>query len=289
MGLGKWGRNLLNAFYEICNIGICCTTGRTENLDWLKKNFPKIKFTNRFEDIINDKKIDSIVISTPIDSHFELASKALMAKKHVFIEKPISRNISEAKKLIKIAKKRKLNLFVGYVFLYHPILKKIKELIDTRSIKYIKFRWDKLGTFNESIFLNLVSHDVSIILELLGKPAKIYIKDKVGFVSNSDIITLELLFRNKRKCIIEINRISNFKKKSVTIITAKDLFLWQDDSLYKFNKQKKFYKLIFKSDIKPLNIECKEFIKSLKKKTISYRNASHAAEVVGLLTKFHTN
>jgi len=87
-------------------------------------------------------------------------------------------------------------------------------------------------------------------------------------------------------CIININRNSNFKRKSVILRTKKNLLIWDDNTLYKLNKKKQSFHIILKSKKTPLEIECKEFIKSISGKKFIYDNAIKAFKVLQILSKF---
>ena len=107
VGLGLWGKNLLKEFSKIGDVTICCTRGNRQNVKWLKHNYPKVKHTKNFNDIIKDKKTNVVVIATPINTHFSLVSKALKSGKHVFVEKTITEKVSEAIELYGLAKQKK--------------------------------------------------------------------------------------------------------------------------------------------------------------------------------------
>ena len=285
IGIGKWGKKLVNEFLPISEIKMVCSTGSTDNIKWIKKKIPNVEYTNDVNKILKNPNIDAVIIASPVNTHFKLAYNALLNGKHVFVEKPISDNLQNAKKLLNLAIKKNLVFFVGHVFLFHPILKKIKSLVKKNTIKFMYFQWEKFGTFSEDIILNLVSHEISIILELIDKPIKIKIINKFGLISNLDILSLKVSSNKEKNCIIEINRLSNTKKKQVFIGTKKDLFLWENNELYKLNKKTGQYKLVYNSNITPLSIECKEFILSMKKKKIDYSNPSNAIKILSLLKK----
>ncbi len=285
VGLGKWGKNLLREFSGICNIVACHSIGNIENKEWLRKNFPKIKYIKNFQDILNDKSVDAVIIASPIKTHFPLSSRVIQAQKHLFIEKTISENSTDAKKLIAIAREKNLVLFVGHIFLYHPILEKIKTITKNEPIVYLRCSWMKTGSFQEDILLDLVSHFISIIIELLGSPRNIKIRDARKIVSSSyDTVTIEFEFNRGRKCVIDVNRVSSFRKRSITVVTTKNIFQWDDDNLYKFNKRKLSYDLILKPSKTPLEIECKTFLQNLNKRS-DYSNANKALKIIQLVEK----
>lgn len=284
IGIGKWGKNLIREFSKVSTITNCSSTGDSKNIKWLNKNFPKIKFTSNNE-IFTNNEIDAVVISTPVNTHYKLVKKALLSKKHVFVEKPLAMNLIHAKELISIAKKQNLNLFVGHVFIFSEIFNKILQINRKEKINYLNFEWKKFGTFDDDIFLNLLSHDLSILITLLGKPKKIHLLSSYGLYTKSDIIFLELLFKKNRKCHIHINRCSNEKKKIITIVTSKNIYIWDDATLYRNKLKNDLFVPIFQSKYTPLELECKNFIKKLNNSKIDYDSANLAKDVIQVIQK----
>ena len=285
IGIGNWGKNIVRDVSKISCIKTCSSRGDPKNISWLKKNYPSIQYTSDSKEIFTDKEIDAVIIATPINTHYNLVKKALLSKKHVFVEKPISSTLSKAEELIKIAKKNNLLLFVGQIFIFNEILKKIVQISKRENITYVNFVWNKFGTFDEDIFLNLVSHDLSIILTLFGKPKKIKLVNAFGFISKCDVVTLTLELPKNKKCQIHINRCSNYKQKHITIFTQKNIYIWDDCRLYKNNKKSNSFKLVFESRHTPLEIECKEFIKKLNETKISFESANLAKDVIQVIQK----
>ena len=285
IGIGDWGKNLVRDTSKISYVKKCSGLGNTKNISWLKKNYPSIQYVSDQKEIFADKEIDAVIIATPINTHYNLVKKALLMKKHVFVEKPLCSTLSKAEELIKIAKKNNLVLFVGQIFIFNEILKKVIEISKRENIVYVNFVWNKFGTFDEDIFLNLVSHDLSIILTLFGKPKKIKLVNAFGFISKCDVVTLTLELPKNKKCQIHINRCSNYKQKHITIFTQKNIYIWDDCRLYKNNKKSNSFRLIFESRHTPLEIECKEFIKKLNETKISFESANLAKDVIQVIQK----
>ena len=285
IGIGNWGKNLVRELSKIHCIKKCSSNGNLKNIRWLKKNYPSIQYVSDSKEIFADKEINAIIIATPINTHYKLVKKALLSKKHVFVEKPISTNLSEAEELIEIAKKNNLLLFVGHIFIFNEIFKKLIQISNRENITHLNFLWNKFGTFDEDIFLNLISHDLSIILALFGKPKKIKLINKFGVISKCDVVTLILELPNKKTCQIHVNRCSNHKQKYVTIFTQKNIYVWDDLSLFKNNKKTNSFKLVFQSKYTPLEIECKEFVKKLNETNISFEFANIAKDVIQVIQK----
>jgi len=285
VGIGTWGKNLIRDFSKYANIEKCTSSGNPKNIRWIKKNYPTIEYVSNQKNFFNDNTINAVVISTPIKTHYSLIKKALLAKKHVFVEKPLCTNVSDANELIKIAKRNNLLLFVGHIFLFNEILKKLIQISKKEKITFAYFQWNKFGTFDEDIFLNLLSHDISIILKLFGKPTKTKLITSLGVISKCDILTLNLEFYTNKKCQIYLNRHSSNKQKFVSILTKKNIYFWDDSKLYRYNKKSGNSKLIFKSKLTPLENECKEFINELVIPQISFDNANLAKDVIQVIQK----
>src|SRR5476649_999918 len=126
IGLGYWGPNIIRNLLSIPTVSKVygCDVQKEKTAE-LKKNFPSVTTTNDFESLLRDFSLDAIVIATPINTHFPLAKKALLAKKHILIEKPMTTTSDEANKLIALAKKMKRTLMVGHTFVYSETVKKI--------------------------------------------------------------------------------------------------------------------------------------------------------------------
>jgi predicted dehydrogenase len=118
------------------------------------------------------------LIATPIATHFELAKRALLAGKHVFVEKPLADTSLRARELSAMARSLGRTLMAGHTFVYSPPVVKIKELIDSGAlgkIHYLSFSRVNLGLYSKDVDVvwDLAVHDVSILLYWLGEmPAR---------------------------------------------------------------------------------------------------------------------
>tara|TARA_B110000438_G_scaffold214481_1_gene206755 strand:+ start:237 stop:1121 length:885 start_codon:yes stop_codon:yes gene_type:complete len=286
VGIGRWGKNLVREFSKFATISKCVHQGNLENIRWLNTNYPEIPITTNIEDILNDPKIDAIAIATPIHTHYKIIKNTLESGKHVFVEKPMTQTINQANDLIKIAKRKNLSLFVGYIFLYNQIFKKIKKINERESIININFNWQKFGTFNENIYENLLSHDLSIVLELLGTPKKFNLINTSSFITNVDSFSLQLEYSKNKKCSIIINRLSNTKKKTITFFTKKNLYIWDENTLLKLDKKSKSFKIIYETTDSPLYLECKNFISNIKNNSDN-SSAFLAKEITKIVSKIN--
>ena len=175
IGYGYWGPNLLRNFInQKDSVVVAVADGRKERLEKMQMNYPAIKTYESAHDLININDIDAVIIATPVYSHFELARKALLAGKHVLIEKPMTASVKEAEELINLAESNNLVLMVDHTFLYTGAVNKIKELIDSDVIgtpKYFDSTRINLGLFQPdvNVLWDLAPHDISILLYLIDE------------------------------------------------------------------------------------------------------------------------
>jgi len=285
IGMGKWGKNLIKEFSNFAEIPICVTHGNQENIKWLKKHFPMTKSSTNINDIFNNNDIDAVVIATPIPTHYELIKKSLKSDKHVFVEKPMVQTVHQANDVINIAKHKKLCLFVGHVFLHNQIFKQIKKIEKSELIRELNFDWKKFGTFDENIFENLLSHELSINFDLFGIPKKSELISKSSCITDTDSIYVKLNYDKNKISNIHIDRISNYKKKIITIVTKKNLFIWDNDKLFKLDKKSNSFKIFFESSHTPLFLECKQFVSDISSKTPKIDSAILARDIVTIVSK----
>ena len=92
IGCGYWGPNLIRNLVENrrCKAVVACDLDRSR-LDRISQRYPVAATTTDFQDILDDPSIEAVVIATPLSTHFPLAERALLAGKHIFVEKPFAR------------------------------------------------------------------------------------------------------------------------------------------------------------------------------------------------------
>ena len=169
IGYGYWGPNLARNFTN--NSDMELKTICDFSADRLKaagKLYPAVNLLSKIDAIFDDKDLDAIAIATPVSTHFELAQKALLAGKHVWLEKPMTETVAQAEKLIKLSEKKNRVLFVDHTFVYTGAVRKMKELIDSGELGnliYYDSTRINLGLFQQDVDViwDLATHDLSIL------------------------------------------------------------------------------------------------------------------------------
>ncbi|MBO8431011.1 Gfo/Idh/MocA family oxidoreductase [Spirochaetes bacterium] len=173
IGCGVWGRNIVRNFYNLNVLDIVCDLDES-NLQKVREQYPGVKTTNDFNDIINNPKITSVAVVTPSHTHYKVVKAMLEAGKNVYVEKPISTVAQEAKDLTELAHQKGLVLMVGHLLLYHPAVNRLKMLIEEGELGDIVYaQSDRLNVNffknDRSVMWDLAPHDVSMMSYVTGK------------------------------------------------------------------------------------------------------------------------
>ncbi len=175
IGYGYWGPNLVRNFAEASGIAVAGVADLDQKrLEIVRKRYPGVKTTTRFQDLLEDKAIDAIAIATPVNSHFELGMAALKAGKHLWLEKPMSETAQQARQLVDEAEKRQRVLIVDHTFIYTGAVRKMADLVKSDGLGQVHY-YDStrinLGLFQRdvNVISDLAVHDFSILDYLVGE------------------------------------------------------------------------------------------------------------------------
>lgn len=173
VGFGDRGLNLARTFDRLPGAEVRWLCDRNPEVRMAHRfGFPSAEWTADVDDLLADDGLDAVVIATPLSTHYELALRALDAHKHVFVEQPLALSGGDAQKLVDEAERRDRVLMVGNVLLFHPAVRKLKELVDTGALGdlyYLYGNRQNLGKVrpDENALWNLGAQDVAVLLYLL--------------------------------------------------------------------------------------------------------------------------
>ena len=202
IGVGYWGPNLVRNFSEIEESDVVCVCDINElRLEYIKQQWPEIKMTGNYKEILEDNSIDAVVVATPVETHFEISMAVLNAGKHVFIEKPMTYSSDDNVKLLHLARQKELKIGTGHIFIYHPAVIQMKEILKEKKIGRPFYAYSTRmnpapSHGNVEVIWDLAVHDVSIALYLWGmEPDRVRASGR-NFVHEDriDVATLELYF-----------------------------------------------------------------------------------------------
>jgi len=319
IGCGYWGPNLVRNFSKIRQIDrlVVCDTSH-EMLEKIAAEFPSIETSQDAEMVINDPAVDAVIIALPAFMHYEYAKKALMANKHVMIEKPIAKSSQEAEELIRIGKEKDRVVMTGHTFLYNSAVRRIKQYIEDGElgdIYYIFSQRLNLGRVRQDVnaMWNLAPHDISIILYWLNEnPSSTFAKG-VSFLQEGveDLVFMHLDFPSGKSAHIHVSWLDPNKSRKMIVVGSKKMLIFDDvspdakisiynkgiDKTLKNNLKHEVYDyasfqmktrigdvLIPKIDFdEPLKIECNHFVECIKTGTPPLTGGEDGLRVVQVL------
>jgi predicted dehydrogenase len=236
VGCGYWGPNLVRNFKSLsnCSLEMMCDLSE-QRLKHLRSLYPDVKGEKDFDHLLNGAGLDAVVIATAVRLHYTMAKASLLAGKHTFIEKPMATSSHECEELVRIAEEKGLVLMVGHTFLYSPVVRKIKEIVDSGDlgeIRYIAARRLNLGLYQKDINVawDLAPHDISIILHIMDElPLSVNCRGVAHVTPGiEDVTSMCLSFRKNRSAIIHNSWLDPRKIREMTIVGSRRMIVYDD-------------------------------------------------------------
>ena len=148
----------------------------------------RLNIYSALDDCLAAEALDACIIAVHTDLHYELATLALNAGVHVFLEKPFSLSVDEGMKMIELAREKNLVLMIGHVVRFMPVYQTLKHWIDSGEYGALKFlslirfsglpvwgQWkEKRKAFGSSggALFDLLIHDIDFAQWVLGVPGR---------------------------------------------------------------------------------------------------------------------
>ncbi|OGK20796.1 hypothetical protein A3C98_02650 [Candidatus Roizmanbacteria bacterium RIFCSPHIGHO2_02_FULL_37_15] len=224
IGVGNMGKNHLRVYSNLPTINLVAIAEIDENIgNKIAKKF-QTKLYKDYKKLVNDERPDAVSICVQTSLHFEIAKYCLSQGIHILLEKPITTNVREGKKLISLAKKNTVNLLVGHIERYNPAVRKVKEMIDKGDLgKITAITARRVGGFppqirDVNICADLAIHDIDIINFLLDEfPKEISVnKQRVHIRKRDDSVEFFMKYKNA-SAYIQTNWITPVKIRKLNI------------------------------------------------------------------------
>lgn len=235
IGYGYWGPNIVRNLrsVEAAQLVTICDRNPVA-LQRAKAAYPEVHVTDDPEDVLCSTQIDAVAIITPVWTHYELAKRALLNGKHVFVEKPFTSNSRQALELIEIAESRHLQIMVDHTFLFTGAVRKIRKLIDEGTLGKLYY-YDStrvnLGLFQHdvNVLWDLAPHDLSIVDHLIGhSPEGIVATGGAHLNGVIDVAYLTVYYPDNVVAHINVNWLSPVKVRMTLIGGEKRMLVWND-------------------------------------------------------------
>ena len=306
IGSGKWGMNHIRTAYGLLDDNLKCVCDMNAiHKDKIKEISDTINFTTELDDVLNDSEINSVIVATPAETHFEISKKCIESNKHVLVEKPITLVSEDAKVLVDIANEKNKKLMVGHVLLYHPAIVEIKEMLNNGKLGKLQYIYSNrlnLGTVRseENILWSFAPHDISIMQFLTdNNPVNVYAKGAVFLQNDIEDTTLTFLeYPDNVHAHIFVSWLHPFKEHRLLVIGDEGMLVFEDslkNEKLKFYKKgyhkvngtlEKFendYEVVDTESKQPLTEEQKHFFDCIVNGKKPLTNGVHAVEVLEIL------
>jgi len=237
VGLGYWGTNLARNFDELAELTWLCDAS-PEALEQFGRRYPGAKATGDFDELLGDDTLDAVVIATPVPTHYELAKRALEAGKHVFVEKPPAMQAAEMEELVRLAEAGGRVLMPGHLLLYHPGVRKLKELVDSGELGDVLCVYgnrQNLGKIrkDENALWSLGVHDLSVILFLVGEEPSQAVAHGNAFLTQGveDVVFCYLRFPSGKIAHMHLSWLDPHKMRKLTVVGREKMAVFDDMEL----------------------------------------------------------
>jgi len=290
VGLGYWGPNLARNFDALpgCELAWCCDAdeARRERIGTVHRS---AKLTDRLDDLLEDEKLDAVVLATPVPTHADLAERVLRSGKHCFVEKPLAQSAADAERAVAAAEESGRILMVGHLLEYHPGIRLLKEALDSGELgqtRYIYGNRLNLGQLRseENALWSLGAHDVSVVLALaeeepeeLSARGECYMQPGI-----EDVVFAFMRFPSGLAAHLHLSWLDPHKERRFTVVGSKRMATFDDMELERkltiydkgFDERADSYGeyITRAGDIRcprvpnaePLRIECEHFLSCIR-------------------------
>ncbi len=182
-----------------------------------------------------DDGVDAVVIATPAGTHYPLARAALLAGKHVLVEKPLTTRAEHARELVHLAESRGLTLMAGHTFMYHPAVRALAELVrsgELGDIFYVSSTRVNLGLHRKDVDVlwDLAAHDISILRFLLDTQPQVGAVYGAAFHDPgvAEVAFAELRYPGGILANLHVSWLDPVKIRRMTVVGSRKMAVWDD-------------------------------------------------------------
>ncbi len=236
IGCGHWGPNHIRVFSEQDRSRvIACADLKEGLLERIKQRFPSISTTNDYTAMLSDDRIDAVIIATPTGTHAAITRDALMAGKHVLVEKPLCPSSTEAEALGRLAQAHDRVLMVGHVFVFNAGIIELRNRIIAKELgrlHYFDAVRTNLGPIRGDVnaLYDLGTHDITIFNYLMGEePVAVSATGRcITQTDIEDVCFTTLHYADGTLGHIHVSWLNPRKIRTLTVIGDKKMAHWDD-------------------------------------------------------------
>ena len=177
IGAGTWGKNHVRVWSELPQAELVAVADTNPEVGKRFAMQYRIRAETDYHKLLDDPQIEAVSICTPSSTHYAIVKEAIVAGKHVLVEKPIAFTAAQGKELAALADERHVILMVGHVFRFDPLILRVKQEIEKGTIGKINFLYSsRLGLMTPKpdcgVIMDFALHDIDIACFLTGELPK---------------------------------------------------------------------------------------------------------------------
>ena len=284
IGVGGWGKNHARILSELGVLTAICDANNEKSKEYGKKY--SINHYESLDELLNSEEFDGAIIVTPTSTHTEIAMKLVKARKHVFVEKPMTYKSEDGEKLVKLAEKNKVILTCGYIERFNPAVKAVKKVVDEKKfgdLVMLEFHRENripLHVKDVGIIHDTSVHDIDTANWLFNDMPQV-IFARAGKIKHEyeDFANIMLGYKNNKVAIISSNWITPKKIRKFTAVCTEAIissdFLTQEIVIEKEEESQ----IIKNEKQEPLILEIQNFLDAITDKTKQIVKSQEAVNV----------
>jgi predicted dehydrogenase len=234
VGYGHWGPNLARSLDGVDGAELRAVSVRAPAAAAaVAAERPEVLATTDLDAVLARPDVDIVVVATPAPTHFQLAALALCADKHVLVEKPLATNLQQAEELAGLAAERGRALMVGHLYVFHPIVRRLGELLDAGHLGDLvcvtSERGNPTGTPQDGgVLWNLAPHDLSIVIHLLGDDVR---RVDARQASDEELVFLTLELGSGALVEIALSWVAHAKARRMTFTGSEGIAVFDETAV----------------------------------------------------------
>ena len=305
VGSGYWGKNLVRNFNNLGALKTICDTN-PHTLEQYLKEYPDATGASSLSEVLNDPGVDGVVVATPAETHASLVRESLLSGKDVYVEKPLCLNADEGEHLVALAQQNERILMVGHLLWYHPVVTKLKQIIDSGELGKILYVYSNrlnLGKLRreENVLWSFAPHDISLILGLLGElPDHVqaqggnYLHQEIA-----DVTVSTLSFPSGVRAHLFVSWLHPYKEQKLVVVGQKKMAVFNDTAAWDEKLQLYAHTIEWPGNVpvahkadaesvpvesdEPLRLECQRFLDCIRTREMPQTDGAEAVRVLRVL------
>jgi len=223
IGTGGWGKNHTRILSELGVLVAICDTNIEKSKEYGEKY--SVNYYDSLEKVLESEEFDGAFVVTPTSTHVEITKKLLEAKKHVFVEKPMTYKSKDGEKLAKLAEKNKVMLMCGYIERFNPAVDIVKKIVNEKKfgdLVMLEFhRENRIPSHikDVGIIYDTSVHDIDTANWLFNDmPQVVFARAGTIKHEHEDFASIMLGYKNNKVAIISSNWITPKKVRKCTAV-----------------------------------------------------------------------